>query len=55
LTTSYAPSLTPPVVSTRSARISWSSIDAMIARASSGTMPTRNASAPASLAAAVIR
>ena len=39
LTTSYAPTLTPPLVSTRSARISWSSIAFISDRSSSGTMP----------------
>jgi hypothetical protein len=41
LTTSYAPMLTPPLVTTRSARISWSSMVSSSVFGSSGTMPTR--------------
>ena len=52
LTTSYAPTLTPPVVITRSARISWSSIVVMSVLGSSGTKPIRYAVAPAAFAAA---
>ncbi len=40
-TTSYAPTLTPPVVTTMSARISWSSIVDRSVSASSDTAPTR--------------
>ncbi len=41
LTTSYAPTLTPPVVTSRSARISWSSMVERSVSASSATAPTR--------------
>ena len=40
-TTSYAPTLTPPLVTSTSARTSWSSSVAASWCGSSGTMPTR--------------
>ena len=54
LTTSKAPMLTPPLVTRMSARSSWLSRASSSLAWSSGTMPMRRASAPASRAAAAI-